>query len=76
MPPGLEEREKLEHGKRMENALRESRHVDYSVEVMPGLNHFFQTADTGSPMEYGRIEETFAPVALERIAAWVLDRVY
>lgn len=42
-----------------------------TVEVLPGLNHLFQTAETGLLDEYGQIEETFAPVALERIAEWI-----
>jgi pimeloyl-ACP methyl ester carboxylesterase len=45
-----------------------------SVEVMPGLNHLFQTARTGSPDEYGRIEETIAPAALTRVVDWIVDR--
>jgi len=39
---------------------------------LPGLNHLFQTAKTGNPSEYGDIEETMSPVALEKIAAWIL----
>ena len=42
------------------------------IEELPGLNHLFQTAKTGSPMEYARIEETISPVALEKIASWIL----
>lgn len=38
----------------------------------PGLNHLFQTAGTGDPGEYGRIEETFSPQVLEDIADWIL----
>ncbi|WP_304180076.1 S9 family peptidase [Phenylobacterium aquaticum] len=44
---------------------------DATVEEMAGLNHLFQTAATGSPSEYGQIEETFAPVALARISGWL-----
>jgi hypothetical protein len=47
-----------------------------NVEVLelPGLNHLFQTAKTGSPSEYGQIEETMSPVALEKIAGWILKQ--
>jgi hypothetical protein len=38
---------------------------------LPGLNHLFQTAKTGSPAEYGLIDETFAPVALRTISDWI-----
>jgi fermentation-respiration switch protein FrsA (DUF1100 family) len=42
-----------------------------TVKEMPGLNHLFQTAKTGAIGEYGEIEETFAPAALETISAWI-----
>jgi hypothetical protein len=35
------------------------------------LNHLFQTAQTGSPIEYAKIEETFAPAALEAMGDWI-----
>jgi uncharacterized protein len=52
----------------------ETPHPDLTVLVLPRLNHLFQTAITGMPTEYGQIEETFAPVALEAIASWIRDR--
>jgi hypothetical protein len=30
-----------------------------------------QTAKTGSPMEFGTIQETIAPVALQTIGDWI-----
>lgn len=39
---------------------------------LPGLNHLFQPAKTGSPGEYGRIEVTIAPEALATITDWIL----
>ena len=44
---------------------------DVTVQELPGLNHLFQTAPTGSPAEYGTIEETFAPGALAVIGNWI-----
>ncbi|CAN5659105.1 alpha/beta fold hydrolase [soil metagenome] len=41
--------------------------------VLPGLNHYFQTAVTGALDEYATIEETFAPAALTRISDWILS---
>jgi fermentation-respiration switch protein FrsA (DUF1100 family) len=41
------------------------------VEELPGLNHLFQHATTGSPNEYARIEETIAPEVLEKISTWI-----
>jgi pimeloyl-ACP methyl ester carboxylesterase len=43
------------------------------VEVLPGLNHLMQTAGTGSPTEYGRIEETMSPTALRLMSNWILE---
>lgn len=45
---------------------------DAVVEELEGLNHLFQTAETGLLDEYARIEETFAPAALEQLATWVV----
>jgi pimeloyl-ACP methyl ester carboxylesterase len=39
--------------------------------VIPSLNHMFQTAKTGAESEYGDIDETAAPAALQQIAAFV-----
>ncbi|PSQ92118.1 MAG: hypothetical protein BRD52_05785 [Bacteroidetes bacterium SW_4_67_19] len=47
---------------------------DATVEVLPGLNHLFQPADTGLPSEYGQIEATIAPKALDAIAGWIAER--
>jgi pimeloyl-ACP methyl ester carboxylesterase len=38
--------------------------------LMPGKNHLFQDAKTGSPNEYNDIEETISPAALGLIADW------
>jgi pimeloyl-ACP methyl ester carboxylesterase len=38
---------------------------------LDGLNHLFQHCATGLPGEYGAIEETFAPEALEAIGDWI-----
>jgi pimeloyl-ACP methyl ester carboxylesterase len=47
---------------------------DATVRELPGLNHLFQTARTGSPGEYVDIEESFAPAALDLIAGWIRSR--
>ncbi|MEX1256925.1 MAG: alpha/beta hydrolase [Gemmatimonadota bacterium] len=49
-------------------------HPDARVEILPGLNHFFQHADTGLPAEIPDIEETFAPEAMDRISGWIEGR--
>lgn len=46
--------------------------TDVTVTALPGLNHLFQTAKTGSVSEYAQIEETIAPVALATIVDWTV----
>jgi pimeloyl-ACP methyl ester carboxylesterase len=53
-------------------ALADNKHAE--VDELPGLNHLFQTAKTGSPTEYAQIEETISPVALEKMATWILKQ--
>jgi fermentation-respiration switch protein FrsA (DUF1100 family) len=55
-------------------ALQEGGNPDVTAEVLPGLNHLFQTAATGAPSEYAGIEETFSPEALAKIADWIAER--
>jgi hypothetical protein len=55
-------------------ALEEGGNKHAEVDELPGLNHLFQTAKTGSPSEYAQIEETMSPVALDKIAAWILKQ--
>jgi len=48
--------------------------VNYSIKELPGLNHLFQTAQTGAPSEYAKIEETISPVVLKIISEWILEQ--
>lgn len=61
--------------KEIEKALKQGGNGDYTVKELPGLNHLFQTADTGAPGEYGKIEETISPSALKLIGDWLLKHV-
>jgi uncharacterized protein len=56
----------------IETALKAGGNANVSVRTFPGLNHLFQTATTGLPDEYAKIEETMAPIVLEAIGDWVL----
>jgi fermentation-respiration switch protein FrsA (DUF1100 family) len=58
----------------IKKALEEGGNKHYEVDELPGLNHLFQTAKTGSPSEYGAIEETISPVALDKMASWILKQ--
>ena len=55
----------------VEKALRAGGNQRVTVRLMPGLNHLFQHSDTGSPQEYGSIDETFAPEAIKEITAFI-----
>ena len=56
-------------------ALEAGGNPDYQIVKLPHLNHLFQTAQTGSPTEYSKIEETFAPVALQVLGDWIVRHV-
>jgi pimeloyl-ACP methyl ester carboxylesterase len=58
----------------LEAALREGGNSDVTAESFPRLNHLFQTAVTGIPAEYAQLEETMSVAAMNRIAAWILER--
>jgi uncharacterized protein len=58
----------------IEQALREGKNPDVTIRRMPGLNHLFQTAKTGSTMEYAQIEETMSPAVLDLVTHWILER--
>lgn len=52
-------------------ALAAGGNTDFTAKELPGLNHLFQTAKTGLPDEYGKIEETISPKALKTIGDWI-----
>ncbi len=55
----------------IKKSLMKSGKADFEIREMDSLNHLFQTAKTGAPSEYGEIEETIAPKALEIIKDWI-----
>lgn len=52
-------------------ALDSGNNTNYTTLVLPGVNHLFQHCSTGVPDEYGQLEETFAPEALEYMVSWI-----
>lgn len=58
----------------IEQALMAGGNQNVTIKEMAGLNHAFQECVTGMPEEYGKIEQTFAPVALKQISDWVLQQ--
>ncbi len=56
---------------RIEAALKKGGNSHYVVRELAGVNHLFQTAETGLPAEYAKIEETISPLALKIIGNWI-----
>jgi pimeloyl-ACP methyl ester carboxylesterase len=52
-------------------ALEAGGNTNVKIVELRDLNHLFQKATTGSPAEYGTIEETMSPQALTVIGEWV-----
>jgi len=57
----------------IEEALVAGGNQNYTIKELPGLNHLFQTTQTGLPDEYAKIEETISPIALKIIGDWILE---
>jgi pimeloyl-ACP methyl ester carboxylesterase len=56
-------------------ALAAGGNKNVEADELPGLNHLFQRATTGSPSEYSQIQETIAPAVLEKISVWIHSAV-
>jgi len=53
-------------------ALAQGGNTDFTVAELPGLNHLFQACRQCVPAEYGTLEETFSPAALEIMTDWIV----
>lgn len=58
----------------IEKALKEGGNLNYQLVEPEELNHMFQHCKTGMPVEYGQLEETFAPEVLDIITSWILKQ--
>jgi uncharacterized protein len=59
----------------IKRGLEKGKNKNVTTKELPNLNHLFQECTTGSPSEYGKIEQTFAPIALNEISSWLLKQV-
>ena len=59
----------------IETSLKRAKVKNYTIKEMPGLNHLFQTCNKCTLEEYGDLEETFSPVALQLISEWLEKNV-
>lgn len=57
----------------IDKILKEAGNQNYKITEFPKLNHFFQTCESGSILEYGKIEETIAPIVLDTLSDWILE---
>ena len=56
-------------------SLKKSKTKIYEVKELPGLNHLFQHCLKCTVAEYGELEETISPAALEIIGNWLEKNV-
>lgn len=59
----------------IKKALEKGGNKNFEIKEFPNLNHLFQPAKTGSPLEYSKIEETISPLVLKTISNWILKIV-
>lgn len=59
---------------RIAQVLEEAGHTDYTVVTLPKMNHGFQTCEIGTMAEGATIEETTAPIVLNIMSKWILER--
>lgn len=45
-----------------------------TIIMFPNLNHLFQECNTGLPIEYGQIEQTFSPFVLDEVTKWIKEK--
>jgi len=57
------------------NSLKRGGNNNVTVQKFEGLNHLFQTAETGAGSEYAQIEETIAPEVLTTMTKWIKTQV-
>ena len=54
-------------------ALAGAGNTDFLIREIPGLNHLFQHAITGSESEYGKIKEPIAPEVVAMVGDWISE---
>lgn len=55
----------------IETALKKGGNKKFVVKEIDGLNHLFQECKTGLPNEYGQIEQTVSPLAMDAVLTWL-----
>jgi pimeloyl-ACP methyl ester carboxylesterase len=57
------------------SALMAGKTKTFQTIELPGLNHLFQTCNRCTVMEYGQLEQSIAPIALQTITDWLNQNV-
>lgn len=55
----------------IKKALEKGGNKNFEIIELKGLNHLFQTTETGRISEYSQIEETISPLALQTMLDWI-----
>lgn len=59
----------------LRDILRENGNKNIKIATLDDHNHLFQACETGLPQEYGTLEETFSPIALDVMTKWIKKRI-
>ena len=59
----------------IKRAAEKSGNKKVTIKHYPGLNHLLQESATGSPAEYGSIEQTLSPAVMADIQAWIAKQI-
>ncbi|MBP2831179.1 alpha/beta fold hydrolase [Aquimarina sp. U1-2] len=60
----------------IETAFKKGNNKRVEIVRLQRLNHLFQQSQTGLPNEYGMIQETFSPKALQVLGEWIRKQTY
>ena len=60
------------NSKALEETFTEAGKKNFKIRIFTDANHLFQTAETGSPDEYAKLEKEFVPDFAEFISTWIL----
>ncbi len=58
----------------IEKELKSRKNKNFTIKQMTGMNHLFQECNNGSLSEYFTNPQTFSPIALTEISAWILKQ--
>ena len=54
--------------------LSEAKNKDVTLMIAPNINHVLQEAESGLPTDYGKNENTVAPIILDSVLNWIKTR--